>query len=129
MPLAGATVKAYNGWEQDTVVTLETTSSTSFTDLATVGPTVVVHLDVGQSCMIIGEVAMFVAAAGVNGAVWAPQVDGPSTSDLTASNNRLVGENSQLHKEVEVLRELVTARAAVDQLTSAVQNLERTLIT
>jgi hypothetical protein len=50
-------------------------------------------------------------------------------ADLTTSNRRLDEENSQLHKEVEVLRELVTARAAVDQLSSAVQNLERTLIT
>lgn len=49
--------------------------------------------------------------------------------DLTASNARLDGENSQLHKEVEVLRELVTGRAAVDQLTSAVQSLQASLTT
>lgn len=48
-------------------------------------------------------------------------------SDLTASNARLDGENSQLHKEVEVLRELVTGRAAVDQLTQAVQSLQASL--
>jgi hypothetical protein len=48
-------------------------------------------------------------------------------ADLSNSNARLDGENSQLQKEVEVLRELVTGRAAVDTLTGAVQSLEKTL--
>jgi hypothetical protein len=50
-------------------------------------------------------------------------------ADLSRNNARLDGENTQLHKEVEVLRELVTGRAAVDTLTAAVQSLERSLTT
>jgi hypothetical protein len=86
MPSAGGLVKAYETVKQDTVTTNETTASGTFGDLATAGPTVTVNLEVGQSVLIIVEAHAHVAAAGTNGAVWAPEVAGPSTSDLAATD-------------------------------------------
>lgn len=86
MPLAGEKVKAYNDVEQATVSTSETTTSTTYTDLTTAGPSVTVHLEVGQSCLFIVEAMHGVTAAGANGALFTVEVAGPGTSDLAAAD-------------------------------------------
>jgi len=55
--------------------------------------------------------------------------------DLTASRARLEGENKQLKEEsarqqqqITMLQEMVTSRAAVDQLIGALKSLERTVL-
>jgi hypothetical protein len=84
MPNAGVTVKAYGAIEQDTVTTSETTTTTTFTNLATDGPSVTVHLEVGQSCLFVVEAAAKVSGAGAVGAIYTLEVSGPSSSDLAA---------------------------------------------
>jgi hypothetical protein len=86
MPTAGTLVRAFDPPEQDTVSTLETTTSTSYTDLATAGPSVTFSLANGQSALLIVEAHMFISASGVNGALCSVEVAGPSSSDLAAAD-------------------------------------------
>lgn len=87
MPLAGEKVKAYNAIEQDTVSTAEATASSTYTDLPLgAGPSVTVHLEAGQSCLIVAEAMMFIDTAGANGAIFTVEVAGPGSSDLAAAD-------------------------------------------
>ena len=53
MPTAGEFVKAVADPQTNDVATEETTTSTSYTNLATTGPAVTVALAAGQSCLIL----------------------------------------------------------------------------
>jgi len=59
MPLAGSNVIAYADPVQDHVATEETSSSTSYTDLATSGPAVTVSIAAGERCLVIIECGSF----------------------------------------------------------------------
>jgi hypothetical protein len=113
MPDAGIRVKAYNAVEQDTVSTSQGTTSTSYTDLATVGPAVTVHLEVGQSCLFICETLSSVSAEGATGALFSIDVAGPSTSDLAPADAN-GNENGNAKWTPGVKHTLFTATSAGD---------------
>lgn len=113
MPTAGTKVKAYNDTEQATVSTSQTTTSTSYTDLTTVGPAVTVHLEAGQSALIVAEALSFVSAEGATGVHFSVDVAGPSSSDLAAADANGI-ENGNGKWTPGTKHTLFTATAAGD---------------
>jgi hypothetical protein len=114
MPPAGTKVKAYNDVEQATTSTSQTTTSTTYTDLGgTPAPTVTVHLEIGQSVLIIAEALSFVSAEGATGALFSVDVAGPSTSDLAAADANGI-ENGNAKWTPGTKHILFTATAAGD---------------
>lgn len=59
MPLAGEKIRAIADPQQASVATEETSSSTTYTDLATAGPAVTVALRAGQQCVVTVECGFF----------------------------------------------------------------------
>lgn len=113
MPAAGTKVKAHNDVEQDTVSTSQSTTSTTYTDLTTTGPAVTVHLEVGQSVLIVAEALSFIAAEGATAALFSVDVAGPSTSDLAAADANGI-ENGHAKWTPGTKHTLFTATAAGD---------------
>jgi len=114
-PLAGALVKAYNDVESATVSTSQNTTSTSYADLTTVGPQVTVHLESGQSALLIAEAMSFVSAEGSTAVIYSVDVAGPSTSDLAAADANGV-ENGNAKWTPGTKHTLFTATAAGDHV-------------
>jgi hypothetical protein len=71
---------------QASVETPEQTASVTFTDLATPGPSVAVHLESGQKLLVIVDSMFNLDASGTNGAIFSFEIAGPSTSNLAADD-------------------------------------------
>lgn len=115
MPLAGALVKSYNDVESATVSTSQTTTSTTYTDLTTVGPQVTVHLESGQSALLVAEALSFVSAEGSTAALFSVDVAGPGASDLAAADANGV-ENGNAKWTPGTKHTLFTATSAGDHV-------------
>jgi hypothetical protein len=71
--------------QQASVDTSESTANSTFTDLATSGPAVTLHLEAGQKALVVVEALFYISAAGTNGAVFSFAVSGAAT--LAAADN------------------------------------------
>lgn len=83
MPNAGQLLRGVDDSVPADVTTPESTTSTSYTDLATSGPAVSVALRAGQKCLIIGKASSQLSAEGALGALHSFDVSGAETIAAT----------------------------------------------